>query len=140
MQVVATEQGEQKGLTYLVPMIADEPGQLLNQNPVTITGTIFAQTIQIGNQYQPLVGGDTHYGVDWETGIDTGNGGLVQFTHNSLTRFQKSVISDIDFKGTAAQVTIAADANVGEGATGGNIINSVAEGNNTLNFAGLPEI
>ncbi|WP_337969169.1 hypothetical protein [Rickettsia tamurae] len=57
--------------------IADEPGQLLNQNPVTITGTIFAQTIQIGNQYQPLVGGDTHYGVDWETGIDTGNGGLV---------------------------------------------------------------
>ncbi len=82
--------------------IANEAGQSLNDNPVTVTGTIFAQTIQIGNQYQPLVGGDPDYGVDWATAIDTGVGGVVQFTHPALTRFQQNVISDIDFKGTAA--------------------------------------
>ncbi len=53
--------------------IANEPGQLLNENPVTVTGTIFAQTIQIGNQYEILNPGvDPDYGVDWTTAIDTG--------------------------------------------------------------------
>ncbi|WP_232049229.1 MULTISPECIES: hypothetical protein [spotted fever group] len=51
----------------------------------------------IGNQYQIVNKGiDPDYGVDWVTAIDTGNGGLVQFTHNSLTRFQQNVISNID--------------------------------------------
>ncbi|MCC8418513.1 MAG: hypothetical protein LN590_02720 [Rickettsia endosymbiont of Glossina mortisans submortisans] len=116
--------------------IANEPGQLLNENPVTVTGTIFAQTIQIGNQYEILNPGvDPDYGVDWTTAIDTGVGGVVQFTHNSLTRFQQNVISDIDFNGKAAQVTIDDKANVG-GATGGNIDNTVAGGANILNVQG----
>lgn len=116
--------------------IANETGQSLNENPVTVTGTIFAQTIQIGNQYEILNPGvDPDYGVDWTTAIDTGVKGVVQFTHNSLTRFQDDVISNIDFNGKAAQVTIGAGADVG-GATGGNIDNTVAGGANILNFAG----
>ncbi|WP_017442698.1 beta strand repeat-containing protein [Rickettsia gravesii] len=67
--------------------------------------------------------------------MDTGAGGLVQFTQNSLVRFQQDVISDIDFNGTAAQVTIADGKNVG-GATGGNIDNKLGGGANILNFVG----
>nr|WP_029374594.1 hypothetical protein [Rickettsia conorii] len=54
---------------------------------------------------------------------------------NSLVRFQQDVISDIDFNGTAAQVTIADGKNVG-GATGGNIDNKLGGGVNILNFVG----
>ncbi|MCX4079325.1 hypothetical protein N7280_01475 [Rickettsia rhipicephali] len=93
------------GTIRLNKFFTDGIGAPLNQNPATITGTIFAQTIQIGNQYQPInIGVDTPYGVDWVT-ADTGAGGLV--------RFQQDVISDIDFNGTAAQITIADGKNVG---------------------------
>ncbi|GAA5251992.1 hypothetical protein [Candidatus Rickettsia kedanie] len=97
--------------------IANEAGQSLNENPVTVIGTIFTQTIQIGNQYEPLDPGDQDYGVDWATAIDTGVGGVVKFTHNSLTRLQQNVISEIDFNGKAAQVTIGDGANVINGPT-----------------------
>ncbi|WP_041405458.1 hypothetical protein [Rickettsia rhipicephali] len=59
--------------------------------------------------------------------MDTGAGGLV--------RFQQDVISDIDFKGTAAQITIADGKNV-VGATGGNIDNKLGGSANILNVQG----
>ncbi|BDU59897.1 hypothetical protein FLA4_03070 [Candidatus Rickettsia kotlanii] len=67
--------------------------------------------------------------------MDTGAGGLVQFMQNSLVQFQQDVISDIDFNGTAAQVTITDGKNVG-GATGGNINNKLGGDANILNFVG----
>lgn len=106
-----------------------------NVNPATVTGIIFAKIIQIGSGYQPAGGEDPAYGVYWTTAIDTGVGRLVQFTQNSLVRFQDDVTSDIDFNDKAAQVTIGNGANVG-GATGGNIDNTVAGGANILNFVG----
>ena len=113
-------------------------GAPLNQNPATITGTIFAQNITIGNQYKPVnIGVDTPYGIDWVTAIDTGDGGVIQFIQNSLVRFQNNVTSDIDFNGTAAQVTIADGKNVVNGlTTGGNIDNKLGGGVGVLNFLG----
>ena len=58
------------GTIRLNKFFTDGIGASLNQNPATITGTIFAQTIQIGNQYQPInIVVDTPYGVDWVTVI-----------------------------------------------------------------------
>jgi hypothetical protein len=83
--------GTKRLSTFVTDGIAETPAPL-NTNPAIITGNIYAQTIKIGNQYTPINGGDTPYGVDWTTKIDTGLGGLVQFTQNSLVRFQQDVI------------------------------------------------
>ncbi|WP_233417449.1 hypothetical protein [Rickettsia conorii] len=54
------------GTIRLNKFLTDGIGAPLNHTPATITGTIFVQTIQIGNQYQPInIGVDTPYGVDW---------------------------------------------------------------------------
>jgi len=100
----------------------------------TITGNIFAKKIQIAQNPQNLA---NQVQLIWTTEIDTGAGGLVQFTTNSISQFQAKITSNMDFNGTGATAILNGGVNVGVvGGNGGNIDNSKAGGNSTLNFAG----
>ncbi|WP_049753062.1 hypothetical protein [Rickettsia bellii] len=99
------------------------------KNITTITGNIFAQNIQIA-QNPSGVDPDTTQLI-WQTPIDTGAGGLVQFNSNSISEFQAAITSNMDFNGTGATAIIDSEVNIT-----GNIINSVAGGTQNLNFVG----
>ncbi|WP_342269819.1 hypothetical protein [Rickettsia endosymbiont of Orchestes rusci] len=100
-------------------------------NITTITGNIFAKKIEIAQNPDgtKVAIGDTQ--LIWTTPINTGAGGLVQFTTNSISQFQDDITSNMDFNGTDATAILDNDVDVT-----GNIDNSKAGGNGTLNFAG----
>ncbi|WP_341792056.1 hypothetical protein [Rickettsia endosymbiont of Gonocerus acuteangulatus] len=98
-------------------------------NVTTITGTIFAQTIGINQNPSDVPAGTTQ--LKWQTPIDTGAGGVVQFASNSISEFQAAITSNMDFGGKGATAIIDSGVNIT-----GNIINSVAGGTQSLNFAG----
>ncbi|WP_341793148.1 hypothetical protein [Rickettsia endosymbiont of Ceutorhynchus obstrictus] len=99
-------------------------------NITTITGNIFAKKIEIAQNPDgtKVAIGDTQ--LIWTTPINTGAGGLVQFTTNSISQFQDDITSNMDFNGTDATAILDNDVDVT-----GNIINSVAGGTGTINFA-----
>nr|WP_253308434.1 hypothetical protein [Rickettsia endosymbiont of Ceutorhynchus assimilis] len=96
-------------------------------NITTITGNIFAKKIAIAQNPQDL---PNQTQLIWTTPINTGGGGLVQFTTNSISQFQDDITSNMDFNGTDATAILDNDVDVT-----GNIINSVAGGTGTINFA-----
>ena len=99
------------------------------KNVTTITGNIFAQNIQIAQNPSGVSAGTTQ--LKWQTPIDTGAGGLVQFNSSSISEFQAAITSNMDFNGTGATAIIDPGVNIT-----GNVINSVAGGTQSLNFAG----
>ncbi|HJD62287.1 MAG TPA: hypothetical protein LFW14_01640 [Rickettsia endosymbiont of Degeeriella rufa] len=64
------------------------------KNITTITGNIFAQNIQIAQNSSDVDPGTTQ--LKWQTLIDTGAGGLVQFNSNSISEFQAAITSNMD--------------------------------------------
>lgn len=58
-------------------------------NVTTITGNIFAQNIQIDQNPSGVPAGTTQ--LIWQTPIDTGAEGVVQFASNSISEFQAAI-------------------------------------------------
>lgn len=97
------------------------------KNVTTITGNIFAQNIQIDQNPSGVPAGTTQ--LIWQTPIDTGAGGLVQFNSSSISEFQAAITSNMDFNGKGATAIIDPGVSIT-----GNVINSVAGRSSELKF------